>query len=136
MGRKHNRKNPPAATAAANLDDSPPDPKDPWRLPWPVSQIELAFPAHAMKRMPAWADIPAEFKDYTNRFYRFVDKWFLEGADAAQLQTVTGVDRKTAIRHLQHILGSYEPKHEHKMAAAAYLLSRWFTLADDTEARC
>lgn len=29
-------------------------------------------------------------------------------------------------RHISACLGSYEPKHEHKIAGVAYLLSLWF----------
>jgi hypothetical protein len=37
------------------------------------------------------------------------------------------VDGELAIRHLQVIQASFEPKHEHKEAAVAYLASLWFT---------
>jgi len=37
-----------------------------------------------------------------------------------------GIDQNKALRHIKAILGSFEPKHEHKEAAAAYLLSLWF----------
>jgi len=37
-----------------------------------------------------------------------------------------GVDVKKAMRALKAALGSFEPKHEHKMAAVGYMLSQWF----------
>ena len=35
-------------------------------------------------------------------------------------------DTNKAIRHLKAILVSYDPKHEHKEAGVAFLLSEWF----------
>lgn len=37
-----------------------------------------------------------------------------------------GVDRYKALRHIHYILGSWEPKHEHKEAGAAFLFNEWF----------
>ena len=39
---------------------------------------------------------------------------------------VKGVDFKQAHAHISVILGSFEPKHEHKIAGCAYLESMWF----------
>lgn len=37
-----------------------------------------------------------------------------------------GIDRSVALRHIRAIMGSFEPKHEHKEAACAYLFELWF----------
>jgi len=37
-----------------------------------------------------------------------------------------GIDVNMALRHLHAIQGSFEPKHEYKEAAVAYLASLWF----------
>lgn len=37
-----------------------------------------------------------------------------------------GVDAHKALRAIKAVLGSYEPKHEHKEAACAFMLSEWF----------
>ena len=37
-----------------------------------------------------------------------------------------GVDTKKALRHVKAVLGSWEPKHEHKEAGVAFLLNEWF----------
>ncbi len=37
-----------------------------------------------------------------------------------------GIDETDAKRHLKAVLGSFAPKHEHKEAACAYLMSLWF----------
>jgi len=44
-----------------------------------------------------------------------------------EFRVAEGVDGGLAIRHLQVIQASFEPKHEHKEAAVAYLASPWFT---------
>lgn len=39
---------------------------------------------------------------------------------------VNGVNFKQAHAHINVILGSFEPKHEHKIAGCEYLASMWF----------
>jgi len=46
--------------------------------------------------------------------------------DSVQLYTRPDIDPTLAIRHITAILRSFEPKHEHKIAATAFLLARWF----------
>jgi len=41
-----------------------------------------------------------------------------------------GIDPQMAFRHIKACLGDWGPKHEHKFAGCAYLLSLWF---DDVE---
>jgi hypothetical protein len=40
-----------------------------------------------------------------------------------------GVDAKAAWRHCAALLRSFEPKHEHKEAGVAYLMSQYFESA-------
>jgi hypothetical protein len=37
-----------------------------------------------------------------------------------------GINRKDALLHAITVLTSFEPKHEHKIAAVAYLMFLWF----------
>lgn len=39
---------------------------------------------------------------------------------------VNGVNFKQAHAHIKVVLGSFEPKHERKIAGCAYLASMWF----------
>jgi len=96
--------------------------------PWPVDPITVAFPAEALSRMPNWETIPEEFKDrYSdNKWRRFVADWFFHGIIALKIDLKDGIDKDIAWSHLQSIIGSFEPKHEHKEAAVAYLASLWF----------
>ncbi len=43
-----------------------------------------------------------------------------------RLIAVEGVNFKDAHAHIKVIPGSFEPKHEHKIAGCAYLASMWF----------
>lgn len=80
--------------------------------------------------MPKYADIPREFKSRGNKWSDFQAAWFFSGISNLKLTPKEGIDGKVAMRHLAAIQGSWEPKHEHKSAAVAYLASLWF---DDIE---
>jgi hypothetical protein len=95
-------------------------------VPMTVTNLEMAFPAHVDHLMPAREAIPDEFQRLTGYWSGLVNGWFFNGLDAGALKAKPGVDKLIALRHLQCIMGSYEPKHEHKIAAVAYLMSLWF----------
>ena len=97
--------------------------------PYDIDVMTAIFPATVSHLMPAYEDIPDEFKDMNNHqgFLKFVDKWFFEGLKPEEVPDgKVGIERHKAIRHLAAIQRSYEPKHEHKRAAVAYLASLWF----------
>ena len=79
--------------------------------------------------MPDYNEIPDDFKKNKNPWVKFADKWFFSGADARKLIEKDGIDRIAALDHLRVIMGSFEPKHEHKISTVAYLLSQWFDFA-------
>jgi hypothetical protein len=95
--------------------------------PVDVSDLDIAFPASVGHLLPAWADIPEEFRHWPgNGWVRFVDNWFFKGTSTRQLKAKPGIDKNAALRHVRACMGSFEPKHEHKTAGVAYLLSLWF----------
>lgn len=96
-------------------------------MPIEVSDIDLAFPAHALKLMPPMAKIPEAFHRGNTVWNKLANDWFFKGLEEPSFHMAPGVDGNQAHRHLSVILGSYEPKHEHKEAAIAYLASLWFT---------
>ena len=56
-----------------------------------------------------------------------VSRWFFSGLPKeTRFVPKTGIDEAAAKAHLRAILASFEPKHEHKEAGCAYLLSKWF----------
>ena len=94
-----------------------------------VTRLEMAFPTNVRELMPRMEDIPKEFKDRNNgtEWNRLFGDWFYNGLESLDLTPKEGIDKEQALRHIQTVMGSWEPKHEHKEAAVAYLLSLWFT---------
>jgi hypothetical protein len=76
------------------------------------------------------AEIPAEFKRDSNPWVRWQARWFFSGLKSFPAAKA-GVDGAVAARHLKTIQGSFEPQHEHKQAAVAWLASLW--LVEPTE---
>jgi len=98
--------------------------------PTRVDDVLLAFPATVRDLMPAYQDIPEEYKHDDHPAVKFQSRWFFGGLKAAEIpQAKAGIDREMALRHLRCIHGSYEPKHEHKMAAVAYLADKWLVIS-------
>jgi len=81
--------------------------------------------------MPDLAEIPDQFKEWSEPHNQIVATWFFKGMTDHQINSLNprqGVDKQKAIRAIFSILKSFEPKHEHKMAACAYLLHEWFDI--------
>lgn len=90
--------------------------------PVPVDDLMLSFPADVRALMPAPEDIP----EVDKKWLTVVRTWFYKGLSAdAKFYMRDGIDGETAFRHLAAVKGSFQPKHEHKEAAMAYLLSLW-----------
>ena len=98
--------------------------------PIKIDAVMAAFPAGVIGHLiPKMEDLPEEFRK-NHRHNEFCDKaasLFYNGGKAGSWKE--GIDGPTAAQHLQAVLGSYEPQHQHKMAAAGWLLSLW--LEDD-----
>lgn len=90
-----------------------------------VSDLEIAFPADVMKFMPAMKDIPEEYPN-AEKWDKLFSTWFYFGIKNATFTPKAGVDQVKALRAIKAIMGSFQPKHEHKTAAVAYLMSEWF----------
>jgi len=88
----------------------------------------------AIDHLPKWDDIPEEFQrkwsDHNHPWCGLVSQWFFEGLDvnAAGLVPKEGIDQEKALKALNAILRSWAPKHEHKIAGTAYLMSQWFDI--------
>lgn len=100
--------------------------------PLEVDQATFAFPAKVIgELLPETHEIPEEFDDMSPTLGRpwvnlahgiffgsFKEMWYSEKP---------GIDLVAAQRHLSAVLRSFQPKHEHKIAGVAYLMSLWFT---------
>jgi hypothetical protein len=93
-------------------------------LPKDVSDLDIAF-GGINGLMPAMDSIPKEFHRgaWSNKLF---SDWFYAGLKSLELTPKEGIDKTKAMRHIRAIMGSFEPKHEHKEAAVAYLLDQWF----------
>lgn len=97
--------------------------------PLVIDRVDQAFPSDVLRLMPPYEEIPEEFR----RFFQSGTKWnrlvsdcFFNGLEELSLTPKAGIDPDVAWIHVQTILRSFQPKHEHKEAACAYLLSLWF----------
>lgn len=99
--------------------------------PQDIPAAQRAFAANVVATlMPPYSSIPAEFRNMNNHteWNKFVGHWFFSGNpfEKWNVGVREGVDPDKALTHLQTILRSWEPKHEHKEAAVAWLASRWY----------
>lgn len=94
--------------------------------PADLTAAEQAFRATVKHLMPKYEDIPEEFRCGANKWVHVFSDFFYVGAKNINWKAKDGINRDKAIRHVRTIMGSCEPKHEHKAAACAYLMSLWF----------
>lgn len=95
-----------------------------------VDDVSLAFGGNISKLMPAYKDIPEDFKSFYNPWVKIFSDWFYFGFKSAVFRPKPGIDKDKALRHIKAIMHSWQPKHEHKEAAVAFLLSEWFDGVD------
>lgn len=101
-----------------------------WSKPQVLSPSDYAFgpKCGVSKLLPEMREIPEEFKDMMakSRWIQVIDDWFFAGVKLTKVVPKDGIDKNVAITHIGCIMHSWEPKHEHKTAGCAYLLSLWF----------
>lgn len=96
-----------------------------------IDDVLFAFPARVMHLIPAWEDIPDEFKEHNNLWHKIATNLFYLGAGTkSKFFFKEGVDPEKALRHILTIMKSYEPHHQHKIAGVAFLFSDWFTFVN------
>lgn len=109
---------------------------DDFDQPKPVTDLDLAFPARGLELAPEWEKIPRKFRDEWdagNEWTEFVSDWFARGWPERGLFARDDVDPELASQNLYVILGCYAFKHQHKLAAAGWLASRWFAAVGDSK---
>lgn len=110
-----------------------------WTKPAEVDDITLAFPASVVGTLlPPMAEIPEMFHEWrpadpdARRWTDLADTWFALGLNGYFVPK-EGIDSEAARRHLRAVMGSFEPKHEHKIAGVAWLMSLWFERFEEQE---
>lgn len=108
----------------ANDDPLPGDFSRPYYVPDSVAVMGMG--RQQLHLLPALDSIPAEFRtNRENTWRRLQATWFFHGLDTRTIYTKPGIDRFKALNHLRAVQSSFEPAHEHKAAAVAYLMSLW-----------
>ncbi|KAG1454112.1 hypothetical protein G6F57_015579 [Rhizopus arrhizus] len=92
-----------------------------------LSDVDMAF--GTTQGLPAYDRIPVEFRDSRTQWNNLVSKIFFTGVKGLQFTAHPGVDGNAAYKHVRALLASWEPKHEHKEAGVAYLMSQYFKSA-------
>lgn len=95
-------------------------------IPIAISRADVAFGGKVDQILPAWKDIPDEFKNGRSPWVEWQSDWFFKGLDRYPVAK-DGIDLDMAMSNLAAIQGSWDPKHEHKQAGVAYLASLWFS---------
>lgn len=96
--------------------------------PMEVTDAQIAFPASLGELLP---DYDTYVKDWeatpeAEPFLAFANTWFSKGlAGNSEIHLKEGIDGTLMFRHLRVLMGSFEPKHEHKIGGVAWLLSQW-----------
>lgn len=98
--------------------------------PRELDGVDVVFPTTTRGMMPEYKDIPKEFTSGNTKWNELVSAMFFTGLKKLELKPKPGIDQKKALRHIRYILGSFEPKHEHKEAGAAFLFNEWFESVD------
>lgn len=90
------------------------------------TNLDVAFGA-AISDYPPFDSIPEEFRRGHSSANKVASTLFFRGGklDDFGLRLKSGVDRASFFGPLQAMLGSFEPKHEHKEAACAWLIAEY-----------
>ena len=98
------------------------DPLDRYNYPIDGMNVHEMVPPYALIPSPYRAEF-GEGKPWVE----LTDQLFFRGnGQHVSYSMKEGINSQLAFVNLRVILSSFELKHEHKIAAAAYLMSRWF----------
>lgn len=91
--------------------------------PIKVSDLDMAFGGDVKRLMPPGIDYKWNGKGWGAALF---NKLFFSGGNVEHLSPRPGIDKATALRHIRAVMGSFEPKHENKEAAVAWMFETWF----------
>lgn len=99
-----------------------------WSKPQPVSRIDAAFGGDMRRLLPKEDDIPKDFRRHEGtKWNKIQARWFFFGLPKeTKFVPKEGIETAVALNHLGTIQRSFEPRHQHKEAAVAWLMSLWF----------
>lgn len=93
-----------------------------------ISDAERAFSTERL--LPAWEDIPEDFKR-GNLYTRVASALFYEQElPDCEIEMKEGFDPQTLWRAVGAHLGSFGPKHDHKIAGVGFMIAQAATLIE------
>lgn len=107
-------------------------------VPQNLTRVDLAF--GNVKHLPKYDTLPDDYRRMNAPGCRAVSMWFYKGAEASPdgikidgvaYKAKEGVDAGKALAAIKSCLGSFEPKHEHKIAGCGFMFSEWFERQPD-----
>lgn len=94
--------------------------------PMDIDAATAAFPGSVRNLMPPFSEL-REYDNGRKWGNRLFSDWFYSGIESLDgLIPKEGIDKAKALRHIRTVMGSWEPKHEHKEAAVAFFFDKWF----------
>lgn len=78
------------------------------------------------KLLPTISQIPQEFKDRHTKWNKLFSDWFYNGLSELTVIPKENIDKNKALAVISAHMRSWEPKHEHKEAGVAYMMSLLF----------
>ena len=117
------------ATGKAVPTLSPPTER--FRLPIPVSQVLVAFPAKVDHLVPAMSEIPPEFLKQSNIYVMLAEEYFTTGGinrTGGGGTLKEGVLPEAMRAHMECVRKTFSLRQEHKIASLAFLFSCWVTI--------
>jgi hypothetical protein len=94
-----------------------------WSKPIEINQVEYVFPADVIGRyLPELSEIP---EDLDKEFEELAQYAFSHAVELKPEALKEGIDPELANRHFNAVLRSFQPKHQHKLKGAGYLLYLW-----------
>lgn len=90
-----------------------------------ITDLDAAF--GTTKGLPEYSQIPKQFKDGSTKWNKLFSDAFYSGIKSLKLAPKNGIDSAKAWRHIRALMGSFQPRHEHKEAGCAYLMSQYFS---------
>lgn len=91
-----------------------------------VSDVDIAF--GGCDHMPDVKTLPEDYRNERAHACTVAQDLFFKGGKMADYGYTCreGVDQNDAIRAIRAVLGSFQPKHEHKIAAVGWMIDQWF----------
>jgi hypothetical protein len=85
--------------------------------------------------MPRMEDLPEEYRCERADACRVAEHLFFKGGRLSDYGYLCreDVDFGDALRAIKAVLGSFQPKHEHKIATVGWMIDKWFARAAGKE---